>query len=512
MDFDLIISGGTIVDGSGKRDPFRADVGVRGEHIQDVGDLSDAQSESTIDAKGKIVAPGFIDVHVHGEIALLGGKDQFGEVRQGITTQLLAPDGFGWARLTAERAREMWDYTRFAYGEVEIRPPWPSIDDYLALFEGKTPSNVLPQVPHCAVRLEVMGWDARPANDEDLTRMGVITREWMEAGSAALNLGLDYQPTANADFRELVRLCEIVAEYGGIYAAHQRYQTVGRVDAWQETIRLSLEAAIPVHVSHERIDEEILPTLERVEKDGIDLTFESYLYPAGMTHLKRFLPIEDQSGEPDDVMEHLREPKVRSECLPHLKEALGRCDQIVGYTESGRYVGERLSSVAKKEGKSPESLAYDILLEGTHAFVFPWQISPEEAKRTLEATVRHERMMIASDGIYNIPHPHPRSHGCFVRVLGEFVRERNLLSLSEAVYKMSGFPASRFGLEDRGRVESGKAADLVVFNSETVGTPSTFDHPNQPPDGVDFVIVNGKPVIADGLPTEARPGHVLRRG
>ena len=512
MNFDLIIRGGTVVDGSGKRDPFPADVGVRGGRIQDVGDLSGAQSGGVIDARGKMVAPGFIDVHVHGELALLGGRDQFAEVRQGITTQLTAPDGFGWARLTGASAREMWDYTRFGYGEVEVQPPWPSIDAYLALFERKSPSNVLLQVPHCAVRLEVMGWDARPASDDELTKMGSIVREWMEAGAAALNLGLDYQPTANADFRELVQLCNIVAEYGGIYAAHQRYQIVGRLRAWQETIKLSRKAGVPVHVSHERVDEEIFSTLEQVENEGIDLTFESYLYPAGMTHVNQLLLMKYQTGKPDDVLERLRDPEVRDECLPRLKETLGRCDQIVGYTRSGRYVGERLFEVAEKESQSPESLAYDIMLEGSHAFIFPWQISPQEAGRVVETTVRHERMMIASDGSYNVHHPHPRSHGCFVRVLGEFVRERNLLSLSEAVHKMSGFPASRFALRERGGIESGKAADLVVFNPETVGTPSTFDHPNQPPTGIDFVIVNGEPVVVEGVPTEARPGRVLRRG
>ncbi|MEE2754556.1 MAG: amidohydrolase family protein, partial [Candidatus Latescibacterota bacterium] len=204
MTFDLIIRNGTIVDGTGDTEPFTADVGVVGEAIHRIGDLSEAQCEDAIDASGLVVAPGFIDVHVHGEIALLGGPDQFGEVRQGITTQLMAPDGFGWARLTGKQALEMWDYTRFGVGNVDMTPDWPTIESYLELFDRTTPSNVCPQVPHCAVRLEVMGWDARPATPDELAKMADITREWMEAGACAINLGLDYQPTANADFKEMV--------------------------------------------------------------------------------------------------------------------------------------------------------------------------------------------------------------------------------------------------------------------------------------------------------------------
>jgi N-acyl-D-amino-acid deacylase len=513
MTFDLIIRNGTIIDGTGKTEPFTADVGILDEKIHTIGDLSDAESVDVIDAAGLIVAPGFIDVHVHGEIALLGGPDQFGEVRQGITTQLMAPDGFGWARLKGQQAEEMWEYTRFGVGNVHVKPDWPTIDSYLSLFDRTTPSNVCPQVPHCAVRLEVMGWDARPATGDELAQMADITREWMEAGACALNLGLDYQPTANADFNEMVTLCKVAAEYDGIYAAHIRYHTIGRKQAWRETVELSRAAGIPVHISHERVDDESATLLDQIDADGDDLTFEAYLYAAGMTHMTMMLPMEMQQGSPGEVLNRLENPETRAAALPEMKEWLGRCDQIVGFTRTGRYIGERLVDIARKANKAPEAFAYDLILEedGFQGFIFPWQVSQEEADATVERTILHPRMMVASDGLYNVAHSHPRSQGCFARVLGEFVRDRGAISLKEAVYKMSGFPAERFRLGKRGRISETYAADLVIFDADTVAAKSTYENPNQAPVGIPFVIVNGIPVIRNGSPTPARPGKVVQR-
>ena len=512
MQFDLLIKNGTIVDGTGKTPAYRADVGILADRIITIDDLSSAQSQTVIDASNCIVSPGFIDVHVHSEIALLTGIHRYAEVQQGITTQLLAPDGFGWTGLSPEQTRQLWTYTRFSIGNIDIPLGWATPDDYLSLFENNSPANVYPQVPHCAVRLSVCGWDARPATDDELKQMGRLTRDWMEAGAGVLNLGLDYQPSANADFRELVYLCKIAAEYGGIYAAHVRYHTIGRKAAWEETIDLSRAANIPVHISHERVDDETAALLGRVEQENIDLTFESYLYPAGMTHMYMMLPMKYQKGSPEEVNQRLTDPTVRAESLAELKKWLGRGDQIVGYTRSGNHIGQRLCDLAQKFSTNIETFAYDLLLnEHEHqAFVFPWQDDPQTAGNTLARTVAHPRMMIASDGIFNIPHPHPRGFGCFARVLGHFVREQKQLSLEEAIYKMSGFPAQRFNIPNRGQIASGKIADIVIFDPKTVAAQSTFEHPTLPPVGIPHVIVNGKPVISDGKPTGHLPGQVIR--
>ena len=512
MQFDYIIHGGKVVDGTGEREPFPADVGVVDDRITAIGELDPAQANRAINATGQVISPGFIDVHVHSEIALLGGRDQLGAVRQGVTTQLTAPDGFGWGPLPPEKAQEMWRYTQFAIGDAKLNLDWPTVEDYLSIFPGNTPANVYPQVPHCAVRLGAMGWDPRPATDEELEIMVEITREWLEAGAGCLCLGLDYQPSANADLRELVTLCKLAASYGAIYAAHIRYRILGRKKAWEETFELAKQSGIPVHISHERVDDESAALLEQVDREGIDLTFESYLYPAGMTHLALMLPAEFQAGSLTEVLANLERSEVREKCLPHIREQLGRGDQIVGYTLSGRFIGMTLSEAAESVGKSCEDFAYDLMLEeeGIETFVFPWQTPPEDNKTTIDRTAVHPRMMIASDGVYDIPHPHPRGYGCFVQYLGRFVRERQLVSLQEAVYKMSGFPATRFGIKDRGRIAEGLAADLVVFDPETVADRSTWQDPVQPAVGVNWVLVNGVPVIGDGIPTGQLPGRVVR--
>jgi N-acyl-D-amino-acid deacylase len=366
MTFDIIIKNGTLIDGTGKTPAYKADVGIMGDRVETIGNLSQAQATSTIDASGHIVAPGFIDVHVHSEIAMLTGIHRHAEVQQGITTQLLAPDGFGWTGLSPKQTQELWTYTRFSVGNVDIPLGWQTPEDYLAIFEGNIPANVFPQVPHCALRLAVCGWDARPASDSEIDQMADLTRQWMEAGAGVLNLGLDYQPSANADFRELVALCKVAAQYNGIYATHARYHILGRKAAWEETMALSQAANIPVHISHERVDDETAALLERIDKKNIDLTFESYIYAAGMTHMYMMLPMKYQEGSPEEVNKRLEDNTVKEESLIELKKWLGRGDQVVGYTGSNRYIGRTLTELAKNTIPRPKPLPMIYCLKNTN--------------------------------------------------------------------------------------------------------------------------------------------------
>tara|TARA_B100001123_G_scaffold450724_1_gene623251 strand:+ start:1042 stop:2583 length:1542 start_codon:yes stop_codon:yes gene_type:complete len=512
MSFDLIIRNGQVVDGMGSREAFKADVGVSNGQISAVDDLSDAKANLEIDAGGHIVSPGFIDVHVHSETALVTEGQRFAGVAQGVTTQLLAPDGFGWACLPPDLTEEMWEYTRFASGNIEMDLGWPTIEDYLVIFPGNSPCNVYPQVPHCAVRLKVCGWEPGPATDQQIEEMADLTRQWMEAGAGCLNLGLDYQPSVNADLRELVALCKVAESYGGIYAAHIRNHTLGRAGAWEETFELQRLSGIPIHISHERVDNECEELLGRAEKEGIDISFEAYLYAAGMSHMTIMIPVEDQQGSPAEVIEHLRDPEVKKRIVPYLTNWLGKYNQVVGYTRSGRFIGRTLTEVAQDLGKTPEECAYDLIVEeeGLSAYIFPWQVSPEEADETIARTIRHPLMMAASDGIYNVPHPHPRGFGCFAQIPGKYVREKKLVTLEQAIYKMSGFPAMRFGISDRGEIAKGKVADLVIFDPDTVNARATYEEPTLGPVGIEHVFVNGVATISNGEPTGALPGQVVR--
>ena len=512
MRFDRIIRNGHIIDGTGSRAAFRSDVGIAGDRICALGDLSGAETNCTVNADGKVVVPGFIDPHVHSELALLGGRDQLAGVYQGVTTVLLSPDGFGWAPLDLGLAQDMWRYTRFGYGDVSIPLGSPTVQAYLDLFRGRIPANVYPQVPYGAVRLGAMGWAQRQATRQELCRMQDTVVEWMEEGSGALSAGLDYQPCVHAGIEELVALARVVSSRGGIYAAHIRKQVLGVTGAWRETLEISRRAGIPVHISHERVDGETGQLLEAVDREEIDLTFDSYLYPAGMTHLAIMLPPEVQAGSLEEMLCRMRTTEARGVSIPYLAGKLSDSgDPIVAYTGSGRYIGMTLSQASQAAGKSREEFAYDLILdeEGVETFTIPWQGSDRDLDEIIRATAVHPRLMIASDGIYNVPHPHPRAYGCFARVLRLFVRELGLLSLEQAVHKMSGLTAERFGLTDRGKIAEGWAADLVILAPDQIADRSTWTAPLQMAVGVDTVMVNGEFVLSGGMPTGRLPGRVL---
>lgn len=518
MDFDIIFQHGKVIDGTRNQLGFVADVGVVGDRIVAVGDLSQKKSQQVIDATDRIVCPGFIDVHVHSEISLLGGRDQHAGVIQGVTTQLLAPDGFGWVGLDLQTASQFWQYTKFAYADFPSELAveafnWQTPEAYLEIFAGRTPTNVCPQVPHCTVRLAAMGWEDRPAAPDELKQMEQATRSWMEAGATGICLGLDYQPGANADLNELVTLCRLVQSYGGLYAAHIRYELLGRQAAWEETLEICRQAEIPVHISHERVDEVTQLVLEQVDREDLDLTFESYLYPAGMTHLAMRLPMDLQTGSPEEMIDKLKQPAAKQQAVQHLSTSLEKDRSIIGYTQSGRYIGMTLQEAAESVNQPIDEFAYNLVVEeeGVETLVMFWQIPEEKSELILNRTAVHPRMMIASDGVYEIPHPHPRGYGCFAQFGRKFVRERQLLSWEEAIWKMSGFPAERFGLKDRGQLKEGLAADIVVFDPETLADKSTWSDPLQPAVGVEHVLVNGQRVIADGAVTDQLPGRVLRR-
>ena len=516
MAFDRIIRNGTVIDGSGGPG-VRADVGISGDRIAAIDDLRAATAGEEVDATGRVVAPGFIDVHIHSEIAVSrpGHPRRFTSSLQGVTTHLTAPDGFGWAPLAPDLARELWETTAFSTGEADVTPDWSSPAEFLAIFPGNIPVNLLPQVPHCAVRLDAMGWAPRPATDAELDRMRQTTRAWFEAGATCLNLGLDYQPSSFADTRELIELSKVAREYDGIYAAHVRYNAIGQAAAWRETFTIGEQAGVPVHISHEHVTAETIPLLAEGAA-RCDLTFESYLYPAGSTHLALLLPIADQAGGVPGLRRRLRDPefraRVRDRLEPIIAERLNRGAEIVfAATQTGRFVGQRFRDAAAAMGESWGEFAVRMLMEEDPyaLMIFHHGGSAEELEQKVVRTVQHPRMMLASDGIYHGQQCHPRASGCFARALRLAVRELRAVSLETMVHKMTGFPAARFRIKDRGLLRPGLAADVVIFDPATVGERSTWTDTWAEPVGIDEVIVNGETVIRAGTPTGALPGRVL---
>ncbi len=517
MDFDLLIRGGSVVDGSGAP-AFIADVGLRGDRIAALGALPDAGAARVIDATDRVVSPGFIDAHPHSETALRGNGEIWGSVLQGVTTHLTGPDGFGWAPLPPDRSAELWRSTAFAYGQPDMRPEWPTIEDYLGGFAGTIPINVVPMAPHQPIRFAVMGWDGRPPTPDEMDRMRALTRDWMEAGAVGLNTGLDYQPAANADTAELVELARVAREYGGIYAAHIRYNASGKPAAYRESIEIGRRAEIPVRLSHESVDDETEPLLEEAHRAGVDLGIDWYLYPAGSSHLLVWLPPKDQIGGVEGLVRRLRDEPEHRRRIGAIIEAQIQQQYAAGVreyfsdTRTGQHIGRSIAEIASERGTSIGDTAVDLIVEESPdaVLVFRRGISEEAFDALARRTLAHPAFMVASDGLYHGARPHPRGYGCYAQVLGAFVRDRRLVTLERAVHLMSGLPAERFGIHDRGRIAEGLAADLVVFDPLTVGAQATWEAPRAPAVGIDAVIVNGQVVAEAGRPTAARPGRVIR--
>ncbi len=517
MDYDLIVRGGLVVDGTRAATPRPADVGVSDGRIAAVGDLAAVRAPVEIAAAGRAVAPGFIDPHVHSEMALRGNDDRFGALLQGVTTHLTGADGFGWAGLPDDEAAALWRSTAFAYGDGGARPHWPTPDAYLESFRD-LPLNMAAMAPHQAIRLATMGWDARPPTPAELRQMRRTANQWMEAGALGLATGLDYQPAASATTGELVALCEEVARFGGLYAPHQRYNEVGRPRAFAESIEIGRRTGIRVAIAHESIDDESEPILTEARRDA-DVTIDWYLYPAGSTHLLSMLPVAEVAGGLDAVKARLADGDERKRIAALFETSLGEAREAGGReyfsaTRSGRYIGQSVTEVAAGMGTSVGEAAVKLVLEETPdaLLVYRRGIPADEFAVMTRRSLAWPGFMVASDGIYHGGRPHPRGFGCFARVLGEFVRRQQVIELGDAVHRLSGFAAERYGLRDRGRVEPGFAADLVVFDPATVDGPATWEHPRTPPVGIDAVILNGVLVVDHGTPTGQLAGRVLRRG
>jgi N-acyl-D-amino-acid deacylase len=361
-----------------------------------------------------------------------------------------------------------------------------------------------------------MGWDPRPATPEELEEMRAITRAWMEAGAVGFNTGLDYQPAASSDTHELVELARVVGAYGGFYAAHIRYAGVGRTEAYRESIAIGREAGVPIRLSHESVDDETEPLLEEARDAGVDLGIDWYAYPAGSSHLLVLLPPEDQIGGFDAVIERVRDPAHRRRIGAFLEERLRETNDAGGHeyfsdTHTGLHVGRSIAEIAADRGTSLGETAVDLIVEESPEalLVFRRGLTDSAFEAIVRRTLQRPELIISSDGIYHGARPHPRGYGTFARILRRYVRELGVLGLEDAVRRMTGLPAERFAIRERGHVAEGLAADLVVFDAATVGDRATWEEPRRTAVGIDAVVVSGQIVADHGQPTGRLPGRVI---
>lgn len=511
-----------ILDGTGT--PwFRGDVGIRSGRIVAVGDLRGAAATREVDAGDRCLAPGFIDAHTHSDFSLPTFPRGESRISQGVTTEVGGNCGFSPFPVDTDRLDLLRDSSSFIAANLSWE--WRSAADFFRHLESKPLSlNFVPLVAHGAVRVAVMGFDRRPPAAEEMERMKALVAEAMEAGAAGISSGLAYAPGIFSATEEVVELCRVVARYGGIYTTHMRNQDAGLLESVEEALRVGREAGVPVQISHHKAMGEaywgrVRDSLARVDEarqNGQDVTLDVYPYTAISTTFTRFLPEWTLEGGVGALLDRLRTPNLRAQIVQEAS-----ADQSVKWgnvlvaavrkPEHRRFEGMSLAELGEARGATPLEAGLDLVLTDGAPFPIVRFILAED---DVEYVMRHPAVMIGSDGYSMSPalgsKPHPRSYGTFTRVLGQYVREKKVLSLEEAVRKMTSFPAARFGLWDRGLIRPGQVADLVLFNPSSIRDAATFSDPHQYSVGIEWVMVGGHMVWQEGKDTGAVAGQVLR--
>ena len=533
--FDVLIRQATVIDGT-RAPRFTADIGISGDRIDSIGDLSAAEARQTIDAAGLVAAPGFIDVHTHADGWLLKSPHLLPKTLQGFTTEVLMADGISYAPVTPQTWRDWIFYLRALNGmSLDEYSGWSSIAEFLDRIAGRNVQNVIAQVPYANVRSAVCGWGRQRPDDFQMRSILRDIRKAMDEGAVGLSTGLDYIVQCFATTDELVAACQPVAERGGLYVTHMRYK-LGLLPALREAVEIARRSGTKLHISHLKAStpqaaDEVLTYLDREASREVDLSFDVYPYQSGSTMLSYLLPYEVWESGPIAAVERLRDPQVRERFNRGLTEHRVEIDKIhiawVASKENSRHQGELLSDYVESRHSSPGDALADLLIEERLAVLL---VVNEGDDPLVTPFLQHPKHMIGTDGILcgcvspvrmsdrdkpssaissnnKLPEalrlegrPHPRVFGSAGRVLGSLVREVKLFTLEEAVHKLSGYAASRFGLKQRGELKPGHFADVVLFDPNTISDQATYEEPLRPTTGMHTVLVNGTPIIEAGQP------------
>ncbi len=528
--FDTVILNGKIIDGSGS-DRFAADVAIIGDTIVRVGQLSPTEKEGAarvIDAASLVVSPGFIDIHSHSDFALLVDGTAQSKVRQGVTTEILGESRS--AGPVKGRATEPSSYG------IEI--DWTTLGEYFNRLErGGISVNVGSYVGSTQVRLCVLGEDSREPTSEELEEMKSLVREAMEEGAFGLSSALLVPPNTYQTTHQLVELAKVVRPFGGIYSTHIRSEGEGIQEAIREAIEVGEQGQVPVDVIHLKIADrrlwgkmsEICDLIEEARARGLNVTANQYPYVAGQNNLVALIPPWAMEGGRETMLDLLREKDSRKRMETDIYKgipgwfnhylAMGDWDRClvasVEQPQNEEFEGKSLAQIAEISGKTPTDAVFDLLLEegGSVPAVY-FLMSEEDVRYAMQVpwvSFGSDGSAVQPEGILGRGKPHPRWYGTFPRILGKYVREEGVISLEEAVRKMTSLNAEKLGIKDRGQIAEGKKADLVVFDPEQVVDRATFANPHQYPVGIEYVIVNGIPVLERGKHLDTKPGRILRK-
>ena len=499
--YDIVILDGNVIDGSGGPSLI-SDIGISDGKISFIGELNADQGISVIQAQGMAVTPGFIDVHGHIESSILRRPEATNLLFDGVTTMITGNCGGSRVNL-AEYFQQV-------------------LDTGISI-------NLASLIGHNSVRRTVMGTEDRDPSDVEMQQMSELIEQAMKDGAVGLSTGLLYIPGTFAETEEIVALAKVIAPYGGVYSSHIRLQDHRVYESIEEAVNIGKQAEVPVEISHIKIKgknswggaSKMLEQLNGYISEGLEVSIDQYPYTAASTGLSVNLPSWSQAGGNEELNRRLETDSIRDRIKREMRQMLdflGFEDYSFAYVSNcpwnAEYNGKSIPEIAVESGMDGDlgsqiELILEMMTHGQRVQMIYHYMGEEDVQTLMKSPLT----MIASDG--GIPEfgrgsPHPRSYGTNARVLSKYVRELNLLSLEEAVRKMTSYPAMRFGLEDRGTIEEGKAADILVFNSETINDLATFESPHAYSQGISHVIVNGKLVVEDSKPTGERSGQVLR--
>jgi N-acyl-D-amino-acid deacylase len=531
LPFDLVITNGHIIDGTGS--PwYSGDIGIRDGRIAAIGNLSGAARKRTVDAKGKVVAPGFIDMLGQSEATILVDPRLPSKIYQGITTEITGEGGsaapLNDAIIAADRA---------GYEHYKINPDWRTFRQYFARLEKQGMGiNLASFVGATQVRRMVLGDADMQPTPEQLEKMKALVRDAMHDGAVGVSTSLMYAPAPYAKTEEIIALASEAANFGGIYATHMRNESDSVLESIDEAVRIGREARIPVEIWHFKVAgkanfgrmPELVARVNKARAEGVDVEADTYAYTAWFNSMSAFVPAWAHDGGDAKLIERLKDPAARARIRKDMEtpskdwdnewdEISGPQDVMISVVQNPalkKFQGKRLTDVAKALNKDPMDALFDLLIEDkafTECAVFGMS-EPDVALALQQpwVSVDNDSSGTSPEGILGEEHPHPRAYGTFPRILRKYVREEKKLTLEEAIRKFSALPAQRMRLTDRGVLKLGMWADVVVFDPKTVRDVATFDDPNRLSEGMEYVLVNGVPVVENGKMTGALPGKVVR--
>jgi N-acyl-D-amino-acid deacylase len=529
--FDLVITNGHIIDGTGS--PwYSGDIGIRAGKVAAIGNLKDAPRTLTVDAAGKIVAPGFIDMLGQSEATILVEPSLPSKIYQGITTEIT---GEGGSAAPLNDAIIKTD--KASYDHYKIDPDWRTFRQFFARLEKQGMGiNLASYVGATQVRRVVMGDDDVQPTPAQLEKMKDLVRSGMKDGAVGVSTSLMYAPAPYAKTEELIALAGASAPFGGIYATHMRNESDSVLDSIDEAARIGREGHVPVEIWHLKTAgkqnwgrmPEVVTKINALRAAGVDIAADTYAYPAWFNSFSAFIPAWAHDGGDAKMIERLKDPAMRARIRKDMTtpskdwdnewmEINGPEDILIGVVQNPKLLpmqGKRLSEVAKIWNKDPLDALMDFLIKDNAATgVAVFGMSEPDVALALQqpwVSIDNDSSGTSTEGILGQEHPHPRAYGTFPRILRKYVREEKKLPLEEAIRKFSALPAQRMRLTDRGVLKTGMWADIVIFDAATVRDRADFENPNQLSEGMDYVLVNGVPVIDQGKMTGALPGKVLR--